>query len=203
MKAAEPRRRGRPSSFDRAQALDSAMRLFWQRGYEGTSMDELIRVMGLSPSSLYAAFGNKQQLYHAAIERYAAGPGSFAARVLASEPTARAGIERLLQVAAAELTKPDQPMGCMVALALTHGSADIEPLQAMMTERRVQSRRIMEERIATGVQAGELPADTNVPALARMFAALFHGMSIQARDGATREELEAVARVAMGAWPSS
>ena len=176
------------------------MRVFWERGYEAASMEELIQAMGISPSSLYATFGGKQKLYEAAIERYAAGPGSYADRVLRSEPSVLRGLGRLLETAAVELTKPDQPMGCMVALAVTHGSAEAAPIRRMMAERRAQSREMIAERLAAGVANGELPADTDVAALARLFAAVFHGMSIQARDGATTAELRAVAKMATANW---
>lgn len=205
MKNSEPtvrRPRGRPPAFDREAALDRAMRLFWDRGYEGASMDELTAAMGVSPSSLYAAFGSKAALYDQALDRYLTGPGDYAGPVLAADLPTRAAFERLFEVAAYELTRADQPLGCMVAIAETHCSPAAEGVRAAVAERRLASLRLFEDRLKRGVAAGELSADTDVGDLARYLATVLNGLSIQARDGATREELAAVGRTAMRAWPA-
>ena len=104
-----PRPRGRPLSFDRDAALEQAMHVFWERGYEAASIADLTAAMGITPPSLYTAFGDKEKLFLEAIERYALGPGSAGPRALQEEPTARGAIERWLLEAADELTRPCHP----------------------------------------------------------------------------------------------
>src|SRR5581483_8596039 len=115
---APARPRGRPRAFDREAALDRAMFLFWRRGYEATSVSDLTGEMGITPPSLYAAFGDKKQLFLEAVDRYQAGPGSFAQRALA-EPTAEAAMRRLLMDTVDSFCNPKLPRGCMVVLSAT------------------------------------------------------------------------------------
>ena len=114
--------RGRPLSFDRDTALEQAMRVFWQRGYEAASITELTAAMGITAPSLYTAFGDKERLFLEAIERYACGPGGGYPRALEEEPTAYLAIKRCLEEAAEELTRPCHPPGCMVTMAATNCS---------------------------------------------------------------------------------
>src|SRR3954451_507928 len=123
------RPRGRPLSFDRDAALETAMHVFWERGYEAASISDLTSAMSITPPSLYTAFGDKEQLFLEAIERYALGYGSISARALKEEPTARGAIERWLLEAANELTQPCHPKGCMVVMAATNCSAAAERVQ--------------------------------------------------------------------------
>ncbi len=119
--AKAPRKpRGRPLSFDRDAALETAMHVFWERGYEAASVADLTSAMGITPPSLYTAFGDKEQLFLEAIERYALGYGSAGARALKEESSARGAIERWLLEAANELTQPCHPRGCMVVMAATN-----------------------------------------------------------------------------------
>lgn len=192
-------RRGRPREFDEARALDRAMRLFWEHGYEATSIHALTAAMEITPPQLYAAFGNKEQLFEAAVDLYAATAGAFARAALEEGPTARQAIERLLMAAADVFTRPDLPPGCMVVLAATNCSS--EAVDGMMRLRRLLSEDAIAERIRRGVQEGELARNVQVPDLAKFFAGVFQGMAIQARDGAKRENLEAMAQLAMKAWP--
>lgn len=199
-KAVKPR--GRPLSFDRDKALENAMHVFWERGYEAASIAELTAAMGITPPSLYTAFGDKERLFLEAIERYAsAGPGSGAPRALAEEPTARAAIERLLDEAAEELTRTCHPAGCMVVTAATNCSLSSAHVQAALAKRREASEAGIRSRIKQGIRDGELPPDTDAATLANFYTTVFQGMSIQARDGATRANLLAIARTAMRAWP--
>jgi AcrR family transcriptional regulator len=193
--------RGRPLSFDRDKALENAMHVFWERGYEAASISELTAAMGITPPSLYAAFGDKERLFLEAIERYAGGPGGGAPRALAEEPTARGAIERLLEEAADELTRSCHPAGCMVVTAATNCSVASAHIQAALAKRRAASDAGIRQRIEQGISQGELPADTDAAALANFYTTVFQGMSIQARDGATRASLVATAQAAMRAWP--
>ncbi|MBW5425389.1 TetR family transcriptional regulator [Streptomyces sp. BG9H] len=193
------KQRGRPRSFDRETALEQALRTFWEHGYEATSVSDLTRVMGIGAPSLYAAFGDKRTLFDEVVVRYGATHGAFGGRAFDEEPTARGGVARLLREAAAEFTDPDHPRGCLVITAATNCTTP--EVEESLRERRNANVADIQSRIAAAVATGELPADTDPAALARFTAAVFQGMSQQARDGATREDLEAVADLAMSAWP--
>jgi AcrR family transcriptional regulator len=191
--------RGRPRSFDRATALEKAVMAFWEHGYEATSVSDLTRVMGIGAPSLYAAFGDKRSLFEEAVRVYGGTYGSFSGRALEEGPTARAAVGRLLREAAAEFTDPGHPYGCLVIHAATNCTTP-EVEDALRRQRNANISAI-ESRVRADVAAGELPPDTDAVALARHAAAVFQGMSQQARDGASREELEGVAEIAMAVWP--
>jgi AcrR family transcriptional regulator len=201
--AAKPARkpRGRPLSFDRDAALETAMHVFWERGYEAASISDLTSAMGITPPSLYTAFGDKEQLFLEAIERYALGYGSAGARALVEEPSARGAIERWLTEAANELTQPCHPKGCMVVMAATNCSAAAERVQDALLLRRTEAIASVGRRIQGGIDSGELPADTDAKDLANFYATIYQGMSMQAKDGATHESLMATVRTAMRSWP--
>ncbi|MET9437626.1 TetR/AcrR family transcriptional regulator [Streptomyces sp. NPDC006551] len=193
------KRRGRPRSFDRRAALEQAMTAFWEHGYETTSVSDLTGAMGISAPSLYAAFGDKRTLFEEVVEAYAVAYGAFGDKALAEEPTARDALARMLKEAADAFTDPSHPRGCLVISSAINCS-NPEVAEALR-ERRNRSLASFEARIRRGADAGELPGDTDTGALARLCGAVLQGMSQQARDGATREELKAVAEAAMGAWP--
>jgi len=193
------RQRGRPRSFDRETALEKAVLAFWEHGYEATSVADLTRVMGIGAPSLYAAFGDKRSLFEEAVNAYGVKYGSFPERALAEEPTVRAAIERTLREAAVEYTGPDRPHGCLVIHAATNCTTP--EVEESLRARRNANIAVFESRIRAGIAAGELPEGTDAAALARHTGAVIQGMSQQARDGATKEELEAVAALAMKVWP--
>ncbi|MGX1477386.1 UNVERIFIED_CONTAM: AcrR family transcriptional regulator [Streptomyces canus] len=193
------RLRGRPRSFDRATALEKAVLAFWEHGYEATSVSDLTRVMGIGAPSLYAAFGDKRSLFEEVVQEYGARYGSFSDRALAEEPTVRAAMERMLREAAFEYTAPGRPHGCLVIHAATNCSSP--EVEESLRVRRNANIAAFESRVRAGIAAGELSADTDATALARHVGAVIQGMSQQARDGASREELEAVAEIAMAIWP--
>ena len=191
--------RGRPRSFDRETALEKAVMAFWEHGYEATSVSDLTRVMGIGAPSLYAAFGDKRALFEEVVTEYGVRYGSFGDRALAEESTARAAVERMLREAAAEYTAPGRPHGCLVIHAATNCTSP--EVEESLRERRNANIVAFENRIRAGIASGELPAGTNAAALARHTGAIIQGMSQQARDGASREELEALAEIAMSIWP--
>ncbi|GFJ83663.1 TetR/AcrR family transcriptional regulator [Phytohabitans houttuyneae] len=193
--------RGRPRAFDRDEALRQAMTAFWKHGFEATSVAELTTVMGIGAPSLYAAFGDKKQLFGEVVEVYGRTHGAFAMRALAEEKTARDGVARMLREAAGEFTHRDHPRGCLVVSAATNctpASADVE--EQLRRQRNANIAEI-QRRIEADVAARVLPAGTDAAMLARFTAATFQGMSQQARDGATRQQLQSVAEAAMRAWP--
>ena len=193
------RPRGRPRSFDRETALEKAVMAFWEHGYEATSVSDLTRVMGIGAPSLYAAFGDKRALFEEVVTEYGVRYGSFGDRALAEESTARAAVERMLREAAAEYTAPGRPHGCLVIHAATNCTSP--EVEESLRERRNANIAAFENRIRAGIASGELPAGTDAAALARHTGAIIQGMSQQARDGASREELEALAEIAMAIWP--
>lgn len=197
MKILGKRGKGRPRAFDRDLALVQAMRLFWNRGFDGTSVADLTEAMGMSPSSLYAAFGDKEALYKAAVGQYLSGPGSYMGRALAQPGPARQVFAAMLEEAAAELSQPGQPAGCMVALGATHASPHSRAVQDYLLEKRRESV----ETLAARIPEAESPPGYNSHQLARYFLAVLQGMSVQARDGASEAELLALGRLAMSAWP--
>jgi AcrR family transcriptional regulator len=199
---APPKPRGRPLSFDRDAALEQAMHVFWERGYEAASIADLTAAMGITPPSLYAAFGDKEKLVLEAIERYALGPGAAGPRALKEEPTARGAIERWLHESADELTRPCHPKGCMVVMATTNCSVAAEHVQNALTKRRAGAIADLKSRIQQGIDGGELPADTDAKALSNFYSTVYQGMSMQAKDGATRASLLATVDAAMRAWPA-
>ncbi|MEV7021643.1 TetR/AcrR family transcriptional regulator [Kitasatospora sp. NPDC093558] len=191
--------RGRPRSFDREAALEQALRLFWERGYEATSVADLTAAMGIRPPSLYAAFGDKQTLFAEVVARYQETYGVYATRAFAEEPTARAGVERMLRAAAALLTDPEHPWGCLL-VGSTVNCTSPEIVQAVR-EQREANVRALESRIRADIAAGLAPAGTDAAELAQFTATVVQGMTLRARDGASRAELEQVATAAMRAWP--
>ncbi|MFJ6520419.1 TetR/AcrR family transcriptional regulator [Streptomyces filamentosus] len=191
--------RGRPRSFDRPTALEQATMAFWEHGYETTSVSDLTRAMGISAPSLYAAFGDKRTLFEEVVAEYVLSHGAFGTRAFEEEPTARAGVARMLREAAVHYTAPGHPRGCLVISAATNCSTP--EVEEALRARRNANLAAIEERIRRDVDAGALPGDADPRTLARLSGAVLQGMSQQARDGATEEELAAVAESAMLAWP--
>jgi AcrR family transcriptional regulator len=196
-------RTGRPRSFDRDQALDGAIAVFWEHGYDATPISLLTTALGIGAPSLYAAFGDKRALFLEAVDRYMRTYGAFTERALAEEPRARDAVERLLREAAAAYTRPERPRGCLLITAATNCAPQSADIAARLRELRALGTRALEDKIATAMRTGELPARTHAHALATFYAAVLQGMSAQARDGAPRADLEQIAEAALQAWPSA
>jgi AcrR family transcriptional regulator len=192
--------RGRPRSFDRDKALERAMHVFWKQGYEATSVNDLTQAMRINPPSLYAAFGDKEHLYLEALERYQRSRLESVTKWLDEEPTAKAAVARLLTEAAGLLVRSGAPRGSMLVLSAMN-CADAS-LQSRLAQRRASGRTILKARIDRGAREDELPPGTDTAALTDFYMTVFQGMSVQARDGATRRSLLATAQAAMRAWPA-
>lgn len=190
---------GRPREFDRAQALEKARDAFWSRGYEGTSMADLVSMLGLASARIYAAFGSKEDLFREAVVLYETSEGSFATSALAEEPTARRFVERLLRDAIEIYTRPDLPKGCMVVSAATNCATENDGVLHWLAERRLARNALIVERLTMGVRDGDLRPDTDPEALGDYYTTLLFGLSVQARDGVSKKRLHDLVTVAMQA----
>jgi AcrR family transcriptional regulator len=192
--------KGRPRAFDVDKALDRALEVFWRKGYEGASLPDLTRAMGINRPSLYAAFGNKEALFRKALDRYDEGPAAYVREAL-DEPTARAVAERLLGGALDLLSDRRNPRGClMVHGALACGKA-AESVRKELAARRAAVEVALRRRFERARAEGDLPADADPADLARYLATVLRGMAVQAASGAGREEMRRVADLALRVWP--
>jgi AcrR family transcriptional regulator len=188
---------GRPREFDRDLALAKARDAFWERGYEGVSMSDLVQAMGIASARIYAAFGSKEALFREAIALYEADEGGFAERALTQQTPARVAIEAMLRAAVLAYTRAGAPGGCMVVSAATNYSSENDSINAWLAgHRRARTDSII-ERLRQAARDGELRADADVAALGDCYAALLHGISVQARDGIGGERLLAMIAPAM------
>lgn len=194
------RKSGRPRSFDRAAALHLAMLAFWRHGYETTSITDLTAAMGITPPSLYAAFGSKEQLFREAVRLYLGDPATME-RSIEEAPTAFDAARDFLTASAAAFTGAGTPRGCLLASATASGSAASLEVQRAIAEIRRDVVARFTRRIERDVRNGVLPPDTQAAALAGLLMAVTQGMSVLARDGAARGELMAIADAALRAWP--
>lgn len=187
----------RPREFDRDAALVKARDSFWARGYEGTSMADLVSDLGIASARIYAAFGSKEELFREAIAFYEANEGGFVARALDEEPTAQQAIARILCEAVETYTRFEKPRGCMVVTAATNCAAENEGLCDWLAERRCRQTASIIARLQLAVRTGELEAGTDAQALGDYLTAVMHGLSVQARDGIAKRRLAALAELAM------
>lgn len=179
---------GRPREFDRDDALHRVQGLFWERGYEGVTLAELVEVTGLASARLYAAFGSKEQMFREAVQLYEAGVGGFADRALAEEATITEALQRMLLDAIDVYTRP-APRGCLVVTAATNLATEHQQLQAWLADHRRQRTRSITDRLRQAAADGELAPGTDTTTLGQAFATFLNGLSTQARDGVTRTQL--------------
>ncbi|MFG8435089.1 TetR/AcrR family transcriptional regulator [Pseudomonas aeruginosa] len=195
-------KRGRPCGFDREQALRRALDVFWEAGYEGATMAALKEAMGgICAPSMYAAYGSKEALFRSAVELYLSqecqlSKGAFAL------PTARESIAALLESAAVSYTTEGKPRGCLVDLSTTNFSPANKGVEDYLRDHRRRAARLLRERFARGVADGDVPAGADLDALTSFYSSVLQGLSIQARDGASHQQLLAIGRCAMAAWDS-
>ena len=195
--------RGRPRLFDRDVALRKAVEVFWERGYEGTSIKDLTEAMNIAPPSIYACFGSKEGLFREAMDLYTAMEGQMPRIPLREDLTTREAIQAMLRATADIITQPGLPHGCMLILAAPTGAVENHAVRAYLAEGREAQRDEIRERLARGVAEGDLSAsDDRLDAMARYYATIVQGLSVQARDGASRDDLEGVITFAMAAWKS-
>lgn len=184
--------RGRPRAFDRDAALDEAMYVFWERGYEGTSLSDLTAAMDINSPSLYAAFGGKESLFREAVDRYRERFGHRPPET----GTAREIVERWLRDTAREYVAEGRPRGCMVVLAAINCTEQNQGIRDFLAAKRRNNLAALDARLRAAAEE-----DVDIDAIVRFYGTILHGMSIQARDGAELADLEAVIDTAMTAWP--
>jgi AcrR family transcriptional regulator len=187
---------GRPISFDKDAALEAAMLLFWERGFEGTCMTSLTQAMGLNPSSIYAAFGDKHALFQLAVKRYMETRAQYATEAL-EKPTLEKVVRALFDNTVAFLTAPGHPPTCMTLAGAMGGSVDAAQARDLMTEIRRQNEVAMKERFLTARKSGELTKDINVDDYTRYLSSILAGLSVQAANGSTKAELKRTAQMAL------
>jgi AcrR family transcriptional regulator len=191
---------GRPRAFDPDAALESAMHVFWAKGYEGASLSDLTLAMRINRPSLYAAFGNKEELFRKVLDRYVNGPLAYFGKALAA-PKARDVIERIFFGAAKMAGDPRLPAGCLMvqgALAVGNAAGSVRKEAA---GRRATSEVALRGRLQRAKREGDLPQDADPAELARYVMTVLQGMAVQGADGASPDQLRRVARVALCAWP--
>ncbi|AQW54115.1 TetR/AcrR family transcriptional regulator [Streptomyces violaceusniger] len=193
---------GRPRGFDADEALERAMLVFWKHGYEGASTANLTNAMGISTTSMYAAFGNKEKLFRKVLERYTEGPSAYLARAM-EEPTALGVATAILTGTIRTTTRPASPHGCLgVQSALTVSDSGQEVRDLLVAWRNDGCRRVR-ERFQRAVDDGDLPPDTDPGLLARYVTTLAFGIAVQAASGLGRDELQEMADAALRSWPLS
>lgn len=195
------KKRGRPPEFDHEEALEKALRVFWAHGYEGASMAEITHAMNINKPSLYAAFGNKEELFRKALGKYLAGPVSYVGDAM-HEPTARQVVERFLTKSAAFLTNPDYPRGCMIAMGTLACGEESKTIQQLLIAYRKGYEAALTRRFELAREQSDLPQGANPKELAKYVATIHQGMSVQAINGATQDELMSVIKLVLNSWPT-
>ncbi len=190
---------GRPRAFDADQALDKALTVFWQKGYGGTSLPDLTEAMGINRPSLYAAFGNKEQLFLKVLARYGERMGCMVQAL--DKPLARDAVEALLTSVIDKQTTCDGPKGCLMVQGALSGGDTAEKMRAELSRRRAAGETALRDRLERAQAEGELPDSTDVATLAKYYSTILSGLAVQAAGGASGDDLRALVPFAMRAWP--
>ncbi len=192
--------RGRPRVFDMDEALDKALEIFWKRGYEGASITELAETLGINKPSLYAAFGNKEELFKKALSRYVSGPVAFIQEAV-NQPTAFEVAQNFLINAVEFFTDTKHPKGCLIVQAALSVSADSLMVKDLLTNYRYSYEHQLAKRFEKAKEEGDLPTDANAETLAKFLSTLHQGMSVQVTSGASKGELIEIVEFALKSWP--
>jgi AcrR family transcriptional regulator len=196
MKTARGGKVGRPRGFDEEAALEAAMRVFWEKSYEGATMADLTQAMGINRSSTYAAFGDKESLFRRVIERYRMGPMAYVNEAL-TLPTLRETVTALLNGTVDFLGKPENPKGCLsLQVGLACGT-DAEPARYAMIEWRKQGETALRNRVQRAQKDGDLDKRINPADFAHYLSLLIAGLGVQAANGATKAEMKRYAEMAL------
>jgi len=193
---------GRPREFDMDQAVERALALFWQCGYEGTSMSDLTDALGITRASLYAAFGSKEGLFQRVMDRYEAEAGGY--RIAADQAPTSLEAVRLWLTGPVELHgNKKNPAGCLGVQGALACGVESDAIRSDLASRRHQGEVAIRRRLQRAAKEHDLPGEDDPADLARYLSALIYGMAVLAAGGATRGELKGVADVAFRHWPKS
>lgn len=192
--------RGRPREFDLDVALDAAIEVFWRQGYEGTTLDDLTRAMGINRPSLYAAFGNKEETFKLAVARYAKVDMAYVDEAL-DKPTARAVAEHYVRSNVLAITEPTKPPGCLSIQGGLSAPATDQRIVDFLSESRSAAEARFTERFTRAINDGDLPSDEDPAELAKYLNTVTSGLAVQAAGGAKRSALAKVADRALAAFP--
>lgn len=193
--------RGRPREFDPDEALASALRVFWTRGYDGASLAELTEAMGITKPSLYACFGNKEALFKKALDLYERDKMAYVGRAL-DAPTARGVAERLLRGALATHCGSDDPHGCLGVISTVACTNEIDSIRDHVAARRASSEAALVERFERATAKGDLPQGVDPKALASCLTTVLQGLSVKAQGCACPSELQGTVDAFLSIWPS-
>jgi AcrR family transcriptional regulator len=195
--------RGRPREFCVDHALTEALRVFWQKGYEATSLTDLTQAMGITRPSLYAAFGNKESLFRKALDLYEREKLAYIGQAL-EQPTARKVAEFMMCGAVENATGGDGgPHGCLRVTTSVVCGDGAESIRCEIMERTKSGKDNIVARFERAKAEGDLPAHINPEGLTRVLIAFLQGISIQANMDATREDLDRLVETALAIWPSA
>lgn len=192
--------KGRPREFDVDEALASALRVFWTKGYEGASLTDLTDAMGITRPSLYAAFGNKEALFRKALDLYEREKLAYVAEALEA-PSSRAVAERLLRGALEMQTSGCEPRGCLRVISSMTCGVEAESVRADLVARRASSEQALRTRMERAKAEGDLPAGTDVDGITSYLGAILQGMAVQAGSGASKQQLEELVNTSLAMWP--
>jgi AcrR family transcriptional regulator len=193
--------RGRPRNFDMDKAIEQALQIFWLKGYESTSLTDLTTAMGINRPSLYAAFGNKEDLFRQVLDYYQNGPCVYI-KAAFSLPTARKVVEQLMLSYIDLVTNPSDPPGCLIMHGALICGEEAEPIRKELILRRGVLETHLRQNLEQAKANGELPADSEPANLARYFFTVLCGISVLASSGVSREDLQTVVKSAMQVWPT-
>lgn len=199
--AVESATRGRPREFDPEEALSAALTVFWEKGYEGASLAELTEAMGITKPSLYACFGNKEALFHKALDLYERDKLCYMRSAL-QEPSARGVAERLLRGTLDIQAGGNDPRACLGVISMVACTTQAESIKADVIARRASSDKALVERLERAQAEGDLPAGVEPAALATYLTAVIQGMGVQASGGASRDQLEQLVNTTLAMWPT-
>lgn len=192
---------GRHRQFDEGEALDAALSVFWQKGYEGASFDDLTKATGVARPGLYAAFGNKEALFRKALDLYDAKYLAFMAEAL-NESTSFKVVERILRGCVNLHTMSSGRLGCLGMNGALACSDDAEPIRRELIRRRAATQSALRRRLERAQREGDLPASADCAALSSFVMAVTQGMAVQAKAGSSRKALEGLVDYVLKTWPS-